>query len=477
VRLLGAIASFSQGVPQGMQYLNTLNAADASERANLADAAARGWTPEEYRTRTGQPVPPGQATALQARDMPISKNPNDPQATPSMPERQNVIQFPNTPEELTAARDAELMNRRSMENYGVGVSREQAVAGAEQAQRMKHPLDASEKTVLAEDAMNSLPSGQYKNSFTFSDEGMQATSQYLPPEDQSMDMETYDRVKVPSGWEKIPIPDQQNAGRMYMKIVNTKTGMDFWDAVGQEAQRTGRPPLEIAKDFYTGRGAGPKLGSPAATLTGIQEKIQRELTPEEVERFLNIRSMKTFKPEDKDKAMQKFLVDIGYKQDPVEMQAADQNAQRAQEIEAQLRAEREGRNQPTAPSGPSTPSFPNAGATPGRPAMTPGGPAATEVPNAPPVKPAPLPRQQQLQKQRTFNELKPDDLDTAATVVLDSLAKSGPDAAVSKLAAIVGKFSLSEAEKEMLAFSVIQGLRLPESSKAELHRKVEAEIH
>lgn len=475
MRLTGAVGAFSQGVPQGMQYLNALNAADAVERGNLAVSAAQGWTPGEYQTRFGQPVPPGTQTSLQARDMSISQNPTDPQASPSAPNRVAAIQFPNTPEELTAARDAELMQRRSMPNFGQGASRQEATQQAELAQRKKLPLGASEKTVLTQNAIAELPEDtQFRAQYSASDEGQSAQFAELPPENMSMDMETYDKVGVPNGFVKSSIPDQKNPGRVYMKIRNA-AGDNIWD-VARAAANGDQTAQEMLNRVYPNRSGirSGKVGSPDTVIEQIQTRIQRDLSPDELSEFLSSygQGAKDLKPGESQKKLQDFLVKVGYMENPIETQAQDKLGQLATEIANDYRQEKQTQQQP---SGPSTPSYPNAQGTPGRPAMTPGGIVEQAAPNAPPVVPKPLAAPKNVKK-RGFNELQPDDLSTASSAVLEALAKSGPDAAVQKLASIVNKFTLSEAEKEMLAFSVIQGLRLPASAKLELHNKAQVEI-
>jgi hypothetical protein len=478
VRLVGAIASFGQGVGPGMQYLNLLNSADAAERGNVAEAASRGWTPEEYRARTGQALPPGTQTAMQARNMPISGDPNDPQDSPSMPNQQEVIQFPNTPEELTAARDAELRNKRSMPNFGVGSSRQEVTQQAQLAQRQKLPLDSGEKTVLTQQAAMEIPDGmQFRSHYGASDEGLVGQFTELPPEDQSMDMATYDKVTMPEGYSKIPIPDQKNPGQMYMKIVNTKTGIDFWDEVHAEAARTGGNPLEIAKAFYTGRSNPSKVGSPDAVINQIQQKIQRVLSPDELSTFKSTygQGAKDLKPGESEKRLQDFLIKVGYMEDPAETAALDERRQQYE----QVFGKKEAPAQQTQPSGPPTPSYyPNTGGTPNA-RMTPG-PAASEAPSFPPNAPRGLPMPAENKaafKKKTFADLQPQDISFTSGKVLEALTRSGdPSEAGKVLAQFMERTDLNDQEKQMTIFSIVQELGIPNTVKLQIEKAAMKDI-
>jgi len=471
-RLIGAIASFSHSPQMGMAYLSGLQSADASERKDLSEASARGWTPQEYEAQTGNRVPAEVGTTLQPRNAAVGG--------PSLPNRVAAINYPTTPEELKAARDAEFSAARALPTYGQGMSSQTEANYAALAQREKMPLSGREKSSITQEAMNQLPSGQYKQTFTADEEGLKGVFSTLPPEDQSMDMATFNKYPAPEGYAKFPIPDASNPGQVYMKILKTDTGDNIWSVVRSAAD--GDPTaIKMLQLAYPNRSIAKtaKPGSFDEWITNVRQGANREITPSEEATFRAAWGKQEdplAKPGSSPQAKaRQLLIDLGVEKDPAEVAAEGERSQRYKGYLSLPESRSSGPATPEAtPQG-------NTASTFSKP--TPSGPTPFEAtpPNAPPVVPKPLAKPGEglpkSFKKKTFHDLDASDIEAFTQDALATLTSTkSVDEAGKEIANTIKLTDLSKPEKAFVIHSIVQGLGMPATVSNEIERSVFKEV-
>lgn len=305
LRTLMAIQGFRQGPSAGMSVLDYFQKQDMLKSQALSKAAAEGLSLEDAQARYPGLIPDNVAKVATSD---TSQNITDNQPRPSR--GTPTISFPSSMEDLTAAKIAEEQRNRATLGWMEGLTSEQRAQHASLAELNKMPLDYGLANAATEASMpeGGFSPGVYRTSHAVGPMGMTTQAESLPPLQQAITYDTFNKVILEPGYGKNFIPNESEPGTGFLQIVDKDN--DQISLVEYALQQGGNDPDKAAEIYrkFVGSIGGEKSrdpASPGGRITNLEQETGQHMTSNQREEFL---ALIAATKENIDPAMENMLI-------------------------------------------------------------------------------------------------------------------------------------------------------------------------